>query len=53
MKPLYKHSLAEAKQYGEAEEWRESLTENIRCRIFLDDQIGECFKDNHLSTEGV
>ena len=53
MKPLYKHSLADAKQYGEAEEWRESLAENIRCRIFLDDQVRQCYKDNILSPEGL
>ena len=53
MKPLYKHSLADAKQYSEGDDWLESHIENVRCRIFLDDQIKECFKDNHLSSEGI
>ena len=53
MKPLYRYSLDEAKRCNEVEEWRESLTENIRCRNFLDDQVRQCYKDNILSPEGL
>ena len=41
MKPLYKFSFSEAKRNNEVEEFRESLRENIRCRDFLDHEIGE------------
>lgn len=40
MKPLYKFSFSEAKRNNEVEEFRESLRENIRCRDFLDHEIG-------------
>ena len=53
MIPLYKYSLDEAKEYGEAEEWCDSLKENIRCRNFLDEQVRQCYKDNILSPEGL
>ena len=50
---LYRYSLDEAKEYGEAEKWRESHKENIRCRNYLDEQVRQCYKDNILSPEGV
>ncbi len=51
MKPLYKFSFSEAKRNNEVEEFRESLRENIRCRDFLDHEIGEKFDGMYLPSE--
>lgn len=51
MKPLYKFSFSEAKRNGEIEDFRESLLENIRCRDFLDHEIGEKFDGMRLPDE--
>lgn len=48
MKPLYKFSFSEAKRNNEVEEFRESLLENIKCRDFLDHEIGEKFDGMRL-----
>ena len=50
MKPLYKFSFSEAKRNGEIEDFRESLLENIRCRDFLDHEIGEKFDGMYRAT---
>ncbi len=51
MKPLYKFSFSEVKRNNEVEEFRESLRENIRCRDFLDHEIGEKFDGMYLPSE--
>ena len=51
MKPLYKFSFSEAKRNNEVEEFRESLQENIRCRDFIDHEIGEKFDGMRLPDE--
>ena len=50
---LYRYSAERAKNDGELDAWRESKKENIRCRDFLDKQIGEKFDGMHLPDECV
>lgn len=51
MKPLYKYSVETAKHDGELDSWRESRSENIRCRDFLDEQVREKFDGFRLPDE--
>ncbi len=51
MKPLYKSSLEEAVRNNEKTEFMESHRENIRCRDFLDKEVGEKFDGMHLPDE--
>ncbi len=53
MIPLYRYSAETAKHDGELDAWRESKSENIRCRDFLDKQIVEKFDGMHLPDECV
>ena len=53
MIPLYRYSAETAKHDVELDTWRESKKENIRCRDFLDEQIGEKFDGMHLPNECV
>lgn len=53
MIPLYKNSHSYALRFGEIDACRESRNENIRCRDFLDKQIGEKFDGMHLPDECV
>lgn len=53
MIPLYRFSAETARRDGELDVWRESKKENIRCRDFLDKQIGEKFDGMHLPDECV
>ena len=34
--PLYRYSFREAKEHDEAQEWKQSHAENIRCRDAID-----------------
>ncbi len=51
MKPLYKYSVETAKHDGELDAWRESRSENIRCRNYLDEQVREKFDGFRLPDE--
>ena len=53
MIPLYRYSAKTARHNGELDDWRESRNENIRCRDFLDKQIGEKFDGMSLPNECV
>ncbi len=53
MIPLYKNSHSYALRFGEIDACRESRNENIRCRDFLDKQIGEKFDGMSLTKECV
>lgn len=53
MIPLYRYSAETAKHNGDLDTWRESRNENIRCRDFLDKQIGEKFDGMSLPDECV
>jgi hypothetical protein len=48
-KPLYRNSFKEAQRLSEVKQWRESQQENIRCRDFLDEQVGQNFDGMHLN----
>ncbi len=52
-KSLYYHSLADAKQFGEIDLWRESRKENIRCAKAIDEAIRNGFDGMHLDGECV
>ena len=50
-KPLYHHSFYEAKRLNELDKWRESFTENQRCRDFIDALVRENYDGMHIKGE--
>jgi hypothetical protein len=52
-KPIYRTSWSDAMKLGEQEKWRESQAENIRCRDFLDKQVGQYYSNYSLDTENI
>ncbi len=45
----YTHTLKEATEWGEVEEWRESFRENCRCAHAIEDCIRNNFDGTHLN----
>ena len=44
--PLYRYSFREAKEHDEAQEWKQSHAENIRCRDAIDKMVSERYSNN-------
>ena len=47
-KPLYRHSLRDALEHNERDDWRESYKENCDCARAIERAISEHYKDNRL-----
>ena len=43
---LYRYSFREAKEHDEAQEWKQSHAENIRCRYAIDKMVSERYSNN-------
>ena len=47
-KPLYRNTLANANEFDEVEQWRESHRENCKCANDITETINAHYHDNHL-----
>ena len=48
---LYRHTLADARRWGEMDLYRESLQANIDCRHAIEEQIRENHDGLHMKTD--